>query len=209
MHQGEARERVFEFAGGAVCVDFVNTVSNRSGDSPEELLVDYGTLVSWAGQAGILSRDEQGDLRAAGRADPGGAAAALGEARSLREEIAAAFAAAPAAGGAPRARSQLAKRAGRYLSRAEVRPKADGAFEPRFPVTGPVAGLDGLLGPIAWSALELLLHGEPSRVKVCGDESCGWLFVDESRNRSRKWCSMDSCGNRAKAQRHYARSRAQ
>lgn len=68
--------------------------------------------------------------------------------------------------------------------------------------------LDGLLAPIIWSAAELLASEQLARVKSCGAADCGWLFLDLSRNGSRRWCSMDDCGNRAKARRHYARSRS-
>jgi predicted RNA-binding Zn ribbon-like protein len=61
---------------------------------------------------------------------------------------------------------------------------------------------------IAQSAADLLTSGQLHRVRQCGDERCGWLFFDRSKNRSRRWCSMDDCGNRAKARRHYRRSRA-
>ncbi len=192
-------------AGSTLFLDFVNTVDGRDGPSPQELLGDYEALVSWSGKVGILSGEEQGDLRAAARADPGRAATALREARALREEIYAVFASLSPGDREP-ALAQLAKRVGRFLARAAVEPKADGGFGLRFPVAGSDAGLEGLLGPIAWSAFDLLLHGEPARVKVCEGENCGWLFLDESKNRSRKWCSMESCGNRAKAQRHYHRT---
>ncbi|MGH7448040.1 MAG: CGNR zinc finger domain-containing protein, partial [Longimicrobiales bacterium] len=49
--------------------------------------------------------------------------------------------------------------------------------------------------------------GELDRVKLCGNDACAWLFIDVSRNRSRRWCDMKDCGNRAKARRHYARQK--
>jgi predicted RNA-binding Zn ribbon-like protein len=63
------------------------------------------------------------------------------------------------------------------------------------------------LRPIARSAAELLTSETLSRVRECGGATCTWLFLDASRNRSRRWCSMESCGNRAKARRHYRRRR--
>jgi predicted RNA-binding Zn ribbon-like protein len=59
---------------------------------------------------------------------------------------------------------------------------------------------------IALSAAAVLTDGhEIGRLKSCPADDCGWLFLDESRNRRRKWCSMEICGNRAKARRHYHR----
>ncbi|NJM81353.1 MAG: hypothetical protein HC844_01690 [Tabrizicola sp.] len=66
-----------------------------------------------------------------------------------------------------------------------------------------------LLDMIATSALALLSDPrEMDRIKLCPGDDCGWLFLDETRNARRKWCMMETCGNRAKAARHYAKSRA-
>ncbi|NMB90574.1 MAG: hypothetical protein GYA17_19605 [Chloroflexi bacterium] len=66
-----------------------------------------------------------------------------------------------------------------------------------------------MLGPVAQSAAELLTSPESDRVRQCAaEDGCGWLFYDTSRNRSRRWCDMGTCGNKAKAQRHYRRMRA-
>ncbi|MBI2081511.1 MAG: CGNR zinc finger domain-containing protein, partial [candidate division NC10 bacterium] len=67
--------------------------------------------------------------------------------------------------------------------------------------------LDRMLWPVARSAAELLTSGELARVRECEAESCAWLFMDRSRNRSRRWCDMKTCGNRTKARRHYERKR--
>ena len=67
-------------------------------------------------------------------------------------------------------------------------------------------GLDRILWPVAWSAAELLTEGPLARVREYpGDDNCGWLFLDTSRNGSRRWCDMSTCGNRAKARRYYRR----
>jgi predicted RNA-binding Zn ribbon-like protein len=65
---------------------------------------------------------------------------------------------------------------------------------------------DRMLWPIVRDAANLLTSEDINRVGECADDrGCGYLFFDTSRNHSRRWCSMDSCGNRAKAQRHYQR----
>nr|WP_319384144.1 CGNR zinc finger domain-containing protein [uncultured Roseibium sp.] len=65
--------------------------------------------------------------------------------------------------------------------------------------------LEGLL---AASAISILTDPrEHGRLKMCPGDNCGWLFIDETRNSRRTWCSMESCGNRAKAARHYQRTR--
>ncbi|WP_064692488.1 CGNR zinc finger domain-containing protein [Rhizobium aegyptiacum] len=60
-----------------------------------------------------------------------------------------------------------------------------------------------LAAATAHSALRLIAMPDPARMKICGN--CGWLFIDRSKNRSRAWCDMAVCGNRAKANRHYRR----
>ncbi|WP_420334093.1 CGNR zinc finger domain-containing protein [Roseibium sp.] len=70
---------------------------------------------------------------------------------------------------------------------------------------GPQPLLEGLL---AASAISILADPrERGRLKMCPGDNCGWLFIDETKNSRRTWCSMESCGNRAKAARHYQRNR--
>ncbi len=68
--------------------------------------------------------------------------------------------------------------------------------------------LDGVIWSVAHSAAELLTSERLDRVRECAESRCGWLFLDASRNRSRQWCDMKVCGNRAKARRHHARKKA-
>jgi predicted RNA-binding Zn ribbon-like protein len=67
--------------------------------------------------------------------------------------------------------------------------------------------LGSILSPLVRSAVELLVSPEVRRVKCCGDPACGWLFLDTSRNGSRRWCDMRDCGNRAKASRFYRKKK--
>jgi predicted RNA-binding Zn ribbon-like protein len=70
------------------------------------------------------------------------------------------------------------------------------------------AELDRMLWPLATSALSLLLSEEVGRIKECAADDCHWLFLDSSRNQSRRWCDMKACGNRAKARHYYHRHQA-
>jgi predicted RNA-binding Zn ribbon-like protein len=63
--------------------------------------------------------------------------------------------------------------------------------------------LDSPLHPGVWSAADLLTSTQLRRVRGCADARCGWLFFDASPGGNRRWCSMQECGNRAKARRHY------
>ena len=67
--------------------------------------------------------------------------------------------------------------------------------------------LDWILNPIIHSAVDILVSDELKKVKACADPVCGWLFMDVSRNQSRRWCDMKDCGNRAKVKRHYQKSK--
>ncbi|MGH2615819.1 MAG: CGNR zinc finger domain-containing protein, partial [Thermomicrobiales bacterium] len=68
---------------------------------------------------------------------------------------------------------------------------------------------DRILWPVARSAVDLLMHGETSRMKECAEAAggCSWLFYDTSKNASRRWCSMEGCGSSVKMQRYHARRR--
>jgi predicted RNA-binding Zn ribbon-like protein len=70
-------------------------------------------------------------------------------------------------------------------------------------IAGNKMKLDWILNPIIHSTAEMLVSDELKKVKTCADSACGWLFIDVSRNQSRRWCDMKDCGNRAKANRFY------
>ena len=65
-----------------------------------------------------------------------------------------------------------------------------------------------LLAPVLWSAGDLLAGPRLGRVRRCANPQCLWLFLDDSKTGNRRWCSMATCGNRAKAHRHYLRQKA-
>ena len=77
-----------------------------------------------------------------------------------------------------------------------------GSFEPA------ARGVDGALGRIVGYVAEAMTHGTWSRMKACPDDTCGWAFYDYSKNRSGRWCTMGTCGNRAKARAYRSRHRA-
>ena len=93
---------------------------------------------------------------------------------------------------------------GAALSNMRVESGAADSFEPAWSLE---PTLDRPLWPVLRSAADLLVAGDLSRIKSCASHSCEWVFLDESRNRSRQWCQMEVCGNRAKARCHYARTK--
>lgn len=194
----------FTFRGGDEALDFCNTWSR---DSTERLL-DYGRLVLWADQRGIVTSAEARRLLAEAERQPELARAVHRDALALRDALFRMFSA--RAADAPLAADDL-KVLNAWLPRALARLRLSpdgGAWQWATDEAG-AAGLERMLFPVVRAAAELLTHPERiGRVHQCASDDCGWLFVDTSKNRSRRWCNMADCGNRAKVRRHYARKRA-
>jgi predicted RNA-binding Zn ribbon-like protein len=194
-----------EFIGGRLCLDFANTVDWRRRAGPEELLPDYLGLVDWSVRAGTLPAADARRLAAAARKHPRAAAGAFAKALVLRE----AFhrtALARAHGETP-PELDLAQIGYSYAEAVEkARLSVDGAsYEWTFDESA--RDLDRPWWPVAVSAVELLTSPELARVRECEGRGCGWLFLDESRSRTRRWCSAAGCGNRERVRRHYERTR--
>jgi predicted RNA-binding Zn ribbon-like protein len=189
-----------------LCLDFVNTNDWHASSQPVESLFEYGDLVEWCQKVGLVSPAEAQYLQQQARQFPAHAATILNRAVTLREAIYRILTA--YVNGIPAQVIDLDILNAELAGAAEswkLKPAPDGfAWEWD---TEP-ADLAGMLGPIARSAADLLTSPELYRVGICADEDgCGFAFFDTSRNRSRRWCSMEDCGNRAKAQRHYQRQK--
>jgi predicted RNA-binding Zn ribbon-like protein len=207
------RERAFKFKGGVLCLDFVNTLAWRLTDSPVEYLGSYEDLLAWGRQAGLLTPDETEVLSGLAAMDPEEARAMLSRAVALREAIHRTLSAAIA--GEPQdegALSALNRELSGALSRVRVARAAGGtyvwAWDHRSGDDGGGPPLDRPLWPVARSAAELLTSPKLGGVKVCAGEGCGWMFLDESRNASRRWCDSRDCGNRERVRKYLARKRA-
>jgi predicted RNA-binding Zn ribbon-like protein len=196
------RVRAPNLVGGALCLDFVNTIEWRGAARRGERLVDYGELVVWAEAAGIVDRHTRRRLEAAAKDRPAVAARVLAEAIEFRETLAALL--------EPyRADAAPLDRLNEWLDRAPKRSRLTAEGEGfRWAGVDAKDTLETPLWPIVWSAADLLASGVAARVRSCADRGCGWMFLDASRGRRRRWCSMEACGNRAKARRHYRRHRA-
>jgi predicted RNA-binding Zn ribbon-like protein len=205
MPDPETTAATLKLLGGRVCLDFANTVDWHASDHPHEFLTGYADLVAWSEHAGALSAPQAQALLREAQRRPADAAATHRGALALREALYRLFS--TLAQGRDAAEGDLAElhdaltRALPQLRLARLggRLAWTWAENPR--------ALDRMLWPIAWSAATLLTSDELDRVRQCAGEGCGWLFVDQSRNHSRRWCAMEDCGNRAKARRHYARRR--
>jgi len=193
-------ESVFlELFGGLACLDFANTVDGRATTHPEELLHSYADLSAWSAYAGLI------DAGTAAQLSRRGTEADLRAAIVLREAIFAVFAAV-GRGSAPPA-AALATVQTHYaeaMAAATLIP-AEHGYDWRFAGDDPARAWQ----PVVVSAVRLLTGGPLDRVKVCAaDAGCIGLFLDTSKNRSRRWCTMEGCGIDAKVQRQASRRQA-
>lgn len=189
--------------GGRLSLDFLNTVDTHD-TLLDEKLGAYADLVWWALRVGMMTETEAAPLFAAAAADPARAADVLAYALELREALYRLIAAAgtgDAADGADLAVMNAAL--ARTLGHQRIAARGDGFAWGWEDGTE----LERLLWPVVRDAAELLVSGELRRVGKCCGENCDWLYLDTSRNRSRRWCNMQTCGNRAKARRHHRKAK--
>jgi predicted RNA-binding Zn ribbon-like protein len=191
--------------GGHLALDFVNTVGGLY-DEPaddEELLDEYEDIPTWCARLGVISERAAGSLRAAARRDPASAERALREAIELRRLLADVFRPLTAGKSPPQELMERLRDADlAALADARLTRGDNGSFDWTWP---PPQELTDPLKPIAHAAVELLTDGPLERLKTCAN--CRWIFLDQSRNRSRRWCSMDECGVQIKHARFVERRR--
>ena len=184
------------FVGGRLCLDVVNTANRLDGAACDERLTTFDDVLVLGQRLGLI--DAAAGARLAGRAadEPAAATAGLAAVVDLRDALWRLFAQPDDDRTADLARLNRAIGNGGTLKLVVA---ADGGLTID-------AGDDltaWLLRPVAYSALELLTSARLTRVKTCPGMRCGWIFLDESPNARRRWCSMETCGNRAKARRFY------
>jgi predicted RNA-binding Zn ribbon-like protein len=196
----------FEISGGHLALDFTNTVSRRMDPANNrERLTQYGRLVSWSQQAGLLTAKDAERLRAEAGGRPRAAIAALRRAVALREAIFDLFVSIARGKRPPAAALDTVNGAlPGALASLRVGPERDG-FGWRFAHDD--TDLAPMLAPIVRATADLLTGADLARVRECGSDTCFWLFLDHSKNGTRRWCDMKVCGNRAKARRHYQREK--
>ena len=205
MLETQDTEYVFELTGERLCLDFINTLSERATSAPEEHLNVYADLLAWSRQAGIV--DEQGmeQLRMLSEEQAEQAAQKLEQAGRTRELLFRIFSA--LAGEQSPCQEDLeqfnALLAG-TMRHARIAIAADGFV---WEWSEDQDRLELPLWFVVRDAADLLTSRELNRVRTCASKDCDWLFLDTSKNHSRRWCDMKSCGNRAKARRHYGRKK--
>ncbi|NNG02251.1 MAG: hypothetical protein HKM93_22935 [Desulfobacteraceae bacterium] len=192
--------------GGRLCLDFVNTVDWRGTESPVEFLNCADDLLRWGVHSGMIAPAEADDLGRVIENKASVVGRVVARAIRLRETIYRLFAAVAAA--APHDPKDLAE-VNRFLT-ANLQylhiAASDGRFHWRRATLS--TSLDGFLADIVKSTVDLLVSDDLNRVKMCADPRCAWLFLDVSKNNSRRWCDMKDCGNRAKVSRFYRKRKS-
>lgn len=199
-----------------VCLDFSNTQDWHGSDHPIEKLNHYTDLIHWSQEEGITNCSTTRSLLRIGEKDPSKANLTLEEARSLRESIYHVFSQISHHRKPPQKDlALLNQNVSKALSKLELI-----CSENKRKIVRPSVFLwhwkghigndpDQILWATSISAANLLVSTQLAQVKECANESegCGWLFIDESKSHSRRWCSMNSCGNRSKVRRFYNRQK--
>jgi|RhiMetdeSRZDD1v2_1073273.scaffolds.fasta_scaffold54363_2 predicted RNA-binding Zn ribbon-like protein len=189
---------------GHAALEFTNTVNDHASEEPGETLFKYEDLLSWAKKIGLL-REEQAQTLTRKAADQRNEASVVfTRSLKLREAIYRIFVAqtkgkSPANEDLAILNSVLA-----HLTSGAQVVHHSGRFEWQWNFDENV--LEAPLWIIALSAVDLMTSENYKWVGQCADEDgCGWLFVDTSKNHSRRWCDINDCGNRAKQRRYQKR----
>jgi len=187
-----------------LCLEFANSRYWRGAAEPTESLHSLDDVFHWVAQANALDPKTVDDLKTRWprwESDSAIFAAVI----ALREALYRAFAAVARQASPDASDLALINRAlAAAPARAEL-VKHDGAFRWRVAQLKPE--ISALLAPILWTAGDMLAEPRRDRVRLCANEKCVWLFLDDSKSGTRRWCAMSACGNRAKAHRHYERKK--
>ena len=191
--------------GNWLCLDFTHTLGGRYDPQPHELLNSYSDLIAWGLFEHLLAHEEAQRLLHEAAQHPEEASAVFERAIRLREVIYRVFYAisedsSPGQSDLTILNDILAH----ALSHACIVPEEKGFV---WDWTMKEQSLDYLLWVVVRSAADLLTSEKLQDVSACAAEDCRWLFLDTSKNHSRRWCDMQTCGNQAKARKHYSRKK--
>jgi len=193
--------------GGWLSLDFVNTVSNRNVEPPQfDYFTSYPIILDWTKRVNLLKTSEAKILEKYALEHPIESAKSWIRALEAREMLFTIFQCIVNSKTPPaREQSLFNTWLSRSLRKSQVE-FGNGTSSVRASWNIAPEDLDKPIYPIIKSAYDLLLGGQLHRIKECG--TCGWLFLDKSKNRSRKWCNMDTCGSQQKSKNYYHRKKA-
>jgi predicted RNA-binding Zn ribbon-like protein len=200
----------FKYIGGHPAIDLVNTVDWTSRGPENDRLTGYDGLTRWAEGSGMIAAHEATSLRARAEARPREAEAALHLALRVRkalERVFGAIARGDLPGDGLKEFNGLLGQAleGMRVMSSGKRRREGRGLELGWQDLG--ESVESIIWPVLWSAASLIVSDEAPRIRVCGGADCGWMYVDRSRNRLRRWCQMETCGTREKSRRRYQRKR--
>lgn len=196
--------RELPIVAGHLALDFANTVDDPLGPARYDHAATYADLVRWAARTQVISRPRASRLLRAAAGRPQDAAVVTRSAHELRDALNQTFGAiADGAGDTPKRWTRLRPFVADALASAALDDSDPTAPHWAWPQTDDLAVL---LHPIASAAADLLVSEQLRRVKRCA--RCPWLFLDSSKNRSRRWCDMNDCGTAQKIERYVARRAA-
>jgi predicted RNA-binding Zn ribbon-like protein len=205
-----AAELPFKYVGGDVSLDLVNTVDWTVRGLIQDRLTDYERLTRWAEGAGAVTSRQGAQLRSLAEARPRLAERAYRDAVELRWQLRQLFTAVDR--GEPLGDLATLEAFNESLGDASsrlqlaVKPRAAGSTALlRWSWRDGENLLESVLWPVLRAAAELLVSEEATRIHECAGEDCGWMYVDRSRNGLRRWCQMETCGNREKTKRRSGR----
>jgi len=206
MEENVKQEQIFDLTGGLLCLDYANTLDNRTDVHPQELLNSYNDLVLWSQQADVLTEQEAQQILEKAEQHSSETTRVLKRAVEVREAIFRIFKAV-AEDESPEDEDlvTLSALVAEAQKHAQIVPNTNGFH---WDWTGKRSELDCMLWPVVRSAADFLTSDDLDTVRVCASDSCNWLFIDTSKNHSRRWCNMKSCGNREKARRFYVRKKS-
>jgi len=189
-----------------LCLDFCNSGQNARGASGSEWIAGFSDLVDWLEAAEAITRGQAARLRRDAAASPRAAAQVWGRAIKFRETLFRILNA-KAEGGAI-AREDLSEIEAEHARAAPFTRLSWTGEAYRWSLDPSAAALDAAMQPLVESAVSLLTSPKLERLRRCGNSTCYWLFIDETKNHSRRWCEMASCGNVVKVRRHREKVRS-
>ena len=195
-------ELPFKYVGGDPAIDLVNTIDWTSHGLRDERLESYERLTRWAEEAGVMSPRLAATLRRRAEGNRREGEAAYRSALRAREVLSRLFREIAEGGGSAEALNDFNRLLAPALRHLRVTPSSPGeGLQLQLGWADREQKLESLLWPVLWSAASLITSDEASRIRVCGGEDCGWMYVDRSRNGLRRWCQMEVCGTREKTRR--------
>ncbi len=192
--------------GGKLCIDYANSFDNVAPGERLDFITSYAWLLRWCRHVGLTDEHDALALDELARADPDAASRVYERAIELRAALRGVLhAVAEQRPAPPDALQAVQAEYRRALDAITLTPNGN---RYQWDAHSTYPRLDQILWPITLSALDLLMRDDLRRVKLCASHGCGWLFYDQSKNRSRRWCSMEGCGSEEKLRRHYRKRKA-